>query len=115
MRANGKGYVTRALMLALGLFLLLPVATANAQNRRERWEERRERREERRDRREARRDQDGDGDFDARDRYIRQQRRSNGNAYGHPGRVAGDVDGDGDYDQRDAYIIQQQRNGGVYG
>src|ERR671917_289486 len=101
MRANGKGYVTRALMLALGLFLLLPVATANAQNRRERWEDRRERRqerrEERRDRREARRDVDGGGDFDQRDVYIRQQQQRNGGYYGNNGGYYGNNRGYGNY------------------
>lgn len=114
-KRTGQRYFTSALMLALGFFLLLPLATtANAQNRRERREDRRERREDRRERRDARRDVDGDGDFDQRDRVIRQQQRSNGNAYGRY-RDPRDRDGDGDYDQRDVYIIQQQQRNSGYG
>ncbi len=118
-KRTGQRYYMRALMLALGFFLLLPLATTtNAQNRRERREDRRERREDRREdrreRREERRDVDGDGDFDQRDRIIRQQQRSNGAAYGRY-RDPRDRDGDGDYDQRDAYIIQQQQRNSGYG
>src|SRR5215208_2398284 len=117
---NGKGFVTRALMLGLAVFLALPAVTL-AQNGRGRRDKndvfvnghdardgRRDGRGPRRDRRD-RRDVDGDGDYDRRDEYIIQQQRSGG--YNRDRR---DVDGDGDYDQRDAYIIQQQRRNGGY-
>jgi hypothetical protein len=84
--SNAKGFVTRSLMLALGLFLLLPAATASAQDGS--WRRNRDRREERRDRRSDTRNNQRD---------------------------ARDVDGDGDYDQRDATIIQQRQRNGGYG
>ena len=71
MRSNGKGLLTRVTMLAMGLFLMLPLASvANAQwgqdrrddrrdDRRERRQERREERQERRAERRARRGNDG--------------------------------------------------------
>jgi hypothetical protein len=68
MRSKSQGFVTRMLMLAMGILLVLPVAGfAQWQDdrwrndrRRERREERRERREERRERRQERRGRDWD-------------------------------------------------------
>src|SRR5215210_6580327 len=109
--SNGKGLVTRALMLAVAVFLALPVVT-NAQNGRGRRHKndvfvnghdardgRRDGRGPRRDRRDRRndnynrrdpRDLDGDGDYDSRDEYIRrqrqqQQRNSGYGTYGNNG------------------------------
>src|SRR5215204_3160951 len=99
--SNGKGLVTRALMLAVAVFLALPVVT-NAQNGR------------------GRRDKNDvfvnghdarDGRWDGRgpQRNRRTDRRN-----GSYNRDPRDQDGDGDYDQRDAYIIQQRRRNGGY-
>jgi hypothetical protein len=120
---SSKGSVTKALMLAGALFVMLPVA-ANAQGRRygnkcdvfvnchDARDGRVDGRGPRTDR--QRRDRDGDGDYDRRDEYIRQQQRAqrNNGAYNRDPR---DRDGDGDYDQRDAYIIQQQQRNNGYG
>jgi hypothetical protein len=63
MQSKNQGLVTKTLMLVLGVFLLLPAATVNAQNgdwRRnndqQRRDEQRDRRDDRRDRRDDRRD-----------------------------------------------------------
>lgn len=72
MRSNGKGLLTKVTMLALGLFLLLPMASvATAQDwrygqdrrddRRDRRQDRREDRQERREERRARRGNTSDG------------------------------------------------------
>ena len=92
MMSTGKGLVTRALMLAVAVFLALPVVT-NAQYGR------------------GRRDKDDVfvNGHDARDG------RWDGRGPRRDGRARRDRDGDGDFDQRDAYIIQQQRNGGYGG
>ena len=122
MRSNGKGYLTRMLVLAVAVFLALPALTFAQQGRGRRnkndvfvnghdardgrWDGRGPRRGQR-----DRRDRDGDGDYDSRDEYIRRQQQRNG-GYNRDPR---DVDGDGDYDQRDVYIIQQQQRNRGYG
>ena len=69
MRREGQGFFKRTMVLALGLFLLLPTVAFGAQwpygqddndRRRERREERRERRQERREDRRERRGRDWD-------------------------------------------------------
>ena len=57
---NGKGLATRASMLALGLFLLVPAGTASAQDGWWNRDQNHQRQEQRRREREARRDRDGD-------------------------------------------------------
>ncbi|HEX8190014.1 MAG TPA: hypothetical protein VF586_16780 [Pyrinomonadaceae bacterium] len=121
---RSKGFLARAAMLAVALFLALPVVT-NAQYGRGRRDKddvfvnghdardgRRDGRGPRSDRR--RRDRDGDGDYDRRDEYIREQQRAQRRNGGYQ-RDPRDRDGDGDYDQRDAYIIQQQQRNNGYG
>ncbi|HEX8685222.1 MAG TPA: hypothetical protein VF654_01935, partial [Pyrinomonadaceae bacterium] len=122
MRSNGKGYLTRMVVLAVAVFLALPALTFAQHGRGRRNKDevfvnghdardgRHDGRGPRRDRRD-RRDVDGDGDYDRRDEYIIQQERRN-NGYG---RDARDQDGDGDYDRRDEYIIQQRQRNGGYG
>ena len=60
MRSNGKGLLTKVTMLAMGAFLMLPLASvATAQDRwygQDRREDRRDRRDDRRDRRDDRRE-----------------------------------------------------------
>jgi len=116
--SNGRGLMTRALVLAVAVFFALPLAaSAQGRGRRDksdvfvnghdardgRWDGRGPRR--------ARRDRDGDGDYDRRDEYIRQRQRAERRGYDY-GRDPRDRDGDGDFDQRDVYIEQQRRNGG---
>jgi hypothetical protein len=98
-----KGNLTKALMFAVALFVMLPVVT-NAQGRR--WGNKCDVFVNCHDA--------SDGRVDGRGpRRDRRDRRTNDGYYR---RDARDVDGDGDYDQRDVYIIQQrQRNGGYYG
>ena len=124
---KSKSFLTRALMLAVAVFLALPVVTSaqNGRGKRDkndvfvnghdardgRWDGRGPRRSN--NRRADRRDVDGDGDYDRRDAYIIQQRQRNG-GYGNYG-DSRDQDGDGDYDQRDVYIIQQRQRNGGYG
>jgi hypothetical protein len=117
MRSYSKSYLTRMLVLAVAVFLALPVVTSAQQGRGRRNKNdvfvnghdardgRYDGRGPRRNRRDPR-DRDGDGDFDSRDAaIIRQQQRGGYN------RDPRDVDGDGDYDQRDAYIIQKRNYG----
>jgi hypothetical protein len=79
MRSNGKGLLSKVTMLAMGLFLMLPLASvANAQSifwgGQDRRDDRRDRREDRRERRQERRE----------DRRERRQARR-GNSYdGYP-------------------------------
>ena len=128
MRSNAKGFVTRALMLAVAVFLALPAVTSAQQGRGRRNKNdvfvnghdardgRYDGRGPRRGQRDPR-DRDGDGDYDQRDAYIirrEQQQQSRNNGY-YGQRDPRDRDGDGDYDQRDVYIIQQQQRNSGYG
>ena len=86
MRSNVKGWLTKATMLVMGLFLMLPLASvANAQ-----WPYGQDRRDDRRDRRDRRDDRDDRWERRQDRRQDREERRAErrarrGNSYdGYP-------------------------------
>src|ERR1044071_1956069 len=88
MMTKRTGFLAKALMSLVALFILVPAVSAQGNDN---WWRNRQRQEERRRERERIREQR---------RREQEARRNNG----YYSRDARDQDGDGDYDQRDAYI-----------
>lgn len=85
MRSNGKGLLTKASMLALGLFLLLPMASvATAQDWRYGQDRRDDRRDDRDDRRDDRRDRRRDRREDKQERREERRERRGNTSDGYP-------------------------------
>jgi hypothetical protein len=111
--SNGKGLMTRALVLAVAAFLALPMVTlaqgrGNGRHKDDVFVNGHDARDGRYDNRGPRRDDD-------QWRRERERRRREYENESYRRRDPRDRDGDGDYDSRDVYIQRQQERNNGYG